>query len=131
MPVSCICSSPMQLIYLLSFLTYMKMLDFEREFHIIKLQQSSSGRHPQHKPPHQYYPQHTPLTLFPIYNPYFRRPKPVPPPRLNCATNHPLTQSASSPQLPVPVPPFMNPDHPPSHLISHSPVDPPNHPSAY
>ena len=79
----------MQSIYLLSFLTYMKMLYFEREFYIVKPQQSSSGRHPQHRPPHQFFPQHTALPPFPIYTfPYFRRSKPVPPPRLNHSHNH-------------------------------------------
>ena len=71
------------------------------------------------------------MSPFPICNPYFRRPKPVPPPRLNCATNQPLTQSASSPLLPAPVPPIMNPYHPSYHPISHSSVHPPDHPSAY
>ena len=71
------------------------------------------------------------MSPFPIYNPYFRRPKPVPPPRLNCVTNQPLTQSASSPLLPAPVPPIMNPDHTPSYSISHSSVHPPDHTSAY
>ena len=108
-----------------------KMLHFERELHIVKLQQSSSGRHPQHRLQHQYVPQHTALPPFPIYNPYFRRPNKVPPPRHNRATNQPpITQSASSPQLPSPVPPIINPDHPPSHSISHSSVDPPDHTSA-
>ena len=108
-----------------------KMLHFERELHIVKLQQSSPGRHPQHRLPPKYVSQHTALPPLPTYNPYFRRPKPVPPLRPNRTTNQPpITQSASPPQLPAPVPPIINPDHPPSHSISHSSVDPPDHTSA-
>ena len=108
-----------------------KMLHFEMELHIVKLQQSSPGRHPQHRLPPKYVPQHTALPPLPTYNPYFRRPKPVPPLRPNRTTNQPpITQSASPPQLPAPVPPIINPDHPPSHSISHSSVDPPDHTSA-
>ena len=36
-----------------------KMLHFERELHIVKLQQSSSGRHPHRILQHQYVPQAT------------------------------------------------------------------------
>ena len=108
-----------------------KMLHFERELHIVKLQQSSSGKQPQHRLPPKYVPQHTALPPLPIYNPYFVRPRPVPPLRPNRTTNQPpITQSASSHQLPAPVPPIVNPDHPPSHSISHSSVDPPDHTSA-
>ena len=95
----------------------MKMLHFEKEIHIVKLQQSSSGRHPQQRLQHQYVPHHTALTPLPIYNPYFRRPKPVPPPRPNRTTKQRLTQSVSSPQLPAAAPPIINPDHSPSHSI--------------
>ena len=109
-----------------------KMLHFERELHIVKLQQSLSGKQPQHRLLPKYVPQHTALPLLPIYNPYFVRPRPVRPPlRPNRTTNQPpITQSALSSQLPAPVPPIVNPDHPPSHSISHSSVDPPDHTSA-
>ena len=46
-----------------------KMLHFERELHIVKLQQSSSGKQPQHRLPPKYVPQHTALPPLPIYNP--------------------------------------------------------------
>ena len=108
-----------------------KMLQFERELHIVKLQQSSSGKQPQHRLPPKYVPQHAALPPLPLYNPYFVRPRPVPPRRPNRTTNQPpITQSASSPYLPAPVPPIINPNHPPSHSFSHSSVDPPDHTSA-
>ena len=78
-----------------------------------------------------YVPQHTALPPLPIYNPYVVRPRRVPPLRPNGTTDQlPITQSASSPQLPAPVPPIIKPDHPLSHSISHSSVDPPGHTSA-
>ena len=71
------------------------------------------------------------LSILPIYNPYLVRPRPVPPPRPNRTTNQPpIAQSASSPQLPAPVPHIINPDHPPNYSISHSSVDPPGNSSA-
>ena len=52
-------------------------------------------------------------------------------PLLDRTTNQPpIIQSASSPQLPEPVQSIINPDHPPSHSISHSSVDPPDYTSA-
>ena len=96
------------------------MLHFERELHIVNLQQSLSGKQPQHRLPPMYVPQHPALSPLPIYNPYFVRPRPVPQLRPNRTPNQPpVTQSASSPQLPAPVLPIMNPDHPPSHSTSH------------
>ena len=49
----------------------------------------------------------------------------------HCTTNQPsITQSASSPQLPAPVPLIINPDHLPSHSTIHSSVDSPDYLSA-
>ena len=108
-----------------------KMFHFERELHIVKQQQSSSGKQPHHGLPPKYVPQHTALPPLPIYNPCFVQPRPVPPLRPNRTTNQPpITQSASSPQLPAPVPRIINPDHSSSHSINHSSVDPPDHTSA-
>ena len=66
-----------------------KMLQFERELHIVKLQQSSSGKQPQHRLPPMYVPQHTALPPLPIYNPYLVRPRPVPSLRPNRTKNQP------------------------------------------
>ena len=106
-----------------------KMLYFEKELYVVKLQQqSSSGRLPQH----QHVSRHVaPPPPLPINNLYFKRQFPAPrlPPKRTSRQR--FIQSASTHQLSAPVLPSTNPDHQLSRSHGHMLIRKQDHSSAH